>query len=72
LPQAPGFFGAFENAAKIGLGFYLIDGSLALTWGLPYHILTFIPITLIGAYYFARAGLTLGEIGSASKSPDAE
>jgi hypothetical protein len=31
-----------------------------------FHIASAIPITLFGAYYFARAGLTMNEIGGAS------
>jgi uncharacterized protein (TIRG00374 family) len=69
---SPGFFGVFEAAGAAGLAAYGVDPTLGTTWALVFHVATFIPITLIGAYYFARTGLTLGEIGSASKSPDAE
>jgi hypothetical protein len=34
-----------------------------------FHVVTFIPITLMGAYYFAKLGLTMGEIGSAGRGP---
>ncbi len=63
LPAAPGFFGVFELVGKTGLGFYGIGGDLAVSWALGFHILTFIPITIIGAVYFARMGLRLGEMG---------
>ncbi|HEU4628228.1 MAG TPA: lysylphosphatidylglycerol synthase transmembrane domain-containing protein [Gemmatimonadaceae bacterium] len=62
LPQAPGFFGSFEIAARIGLALYAVPGERALSWALGYHILTFIPITLIGLYYFARLGMHFGEL----------
>ena len=35
--------------------------SDAATWALIFHVASFIPITLIGAYYFARLGLTMGD-----------
>jgi hypothetical protein len=66
---SPGFFGVFEAAGAAALGAYGVDQTLGTTWALVFHVTTFIPITLIGGYYFARAGLTLGEIGGASKDP---
>jgi glycosyltransferase 2 family protein len=66
LPSAPGFFGLFESAAVISLGLYGVAEAPAVTWALVFHLLSFIPITIIGAYYFARLGLTMGDIGSAT------
>lgn len=63
LPAAPGFFGVFELVGKTGLGFYGVGGDLAVSWALGFHILTFIPITVIGAIYFARMGVRLTEMG---------
>jgi glycosyltransferase 2 family protein len=57
LPSSPGFFGVFEAFAKLGLGVYSVSGGQAVTWAIGYHILSFIPITLFGLYYFARLGL---------------
>ncbi len=65
LPSAPGFFGLFESAAKIGLAVYGVDQTLAVSWALGYHILTFIPITVIGAVYFVRLGLRMGDVSRA-------
>ncbi len=69
VPQAPGFFGVFENFARIGLaGVYGVSADAAVSWAISYHLLSFIPITLIGAWYFLRAGLSMGEIGGAQRS----
>ena len=57
LPSSPGFFGVFEAAAKVGLEVYSVPGGLAVSWAIGFHILSFIPITIIGLYYFARLGL---------------
>jgi len=67
LPSAPGFFGLFESAAVLSLGLYGIGESAAIAWALVFHVVTFIPITLIGAYYFAKLGLTMSDIGSAGR-----
>jgi hypothetical protein len=57
LPSSPGFFGVFEAAAKVGLEVYGVPGGQAVSWAIGFHILSFIPITVIGLYYFARLGL---------------
>jgi len=57
LPSSPGFFGVFEAFAKVGLAVYSVPGEQAVTWAIGFHILSFIPITVFGLYYFARLGL---------------
>ncbi|GAC1476764.1 MAG: lysylphosphatidylglycerol synthase transmembrane domain-containing protein [Gemmatimonadaceae bacterium] len=64
VPSAPGFFGVFEAFAKLGLAVYGVGEAQAVTWAVSFHILTFIPITLIGAWYFARLGLKVGDIAA--------
>lgn len=68
LPSAPGFFGVFEAIAKVGLAVYGVGESLAVTWALGFHLLTFFPITLIGAWYFIRFGLHLGDVERAARN----
>ncbi|HEY4305978.1 MAG TPA: lysylphosphatidylglycerol synthase transmembrane domain-containing protein [Gemmatimonadaceae bacterium] len=70
LPSTPGFIGLFELAGVASLGAYGIDETLAGTWAMVFHLLSYIPITLLGAYYFARAGLSMGEIASANQSKE--
>ena len=67
LPSTPGFFGLFEAAAKIGLVMYGVSEGLAVAWGFIFHVLSLIPITLIGLYYVARAGMTLGDLKKIGK-----
>jgi glycosyltransferase 2 family protein len=57
VPSAPGFFGVFEYVGQQGLGIYGVDAARATSWAIGYHILTFIPITVIGISYFVRMGL---------------
>ena len=65
VPAAPGYVGLFEAPIILVLGLYGIDRSLALTYALTYHITTFIPITLMGAWSLARTGLGLRQMGRA-------
>ena len=70
LPQAPGFFGVFEAAAKWTLvGVYGIDAGRAVSWAIAYHFLTFIPITAIGGYYFVRLGMHFRDLSAQKDSP---
>ncbi|MEX2154868.1 MAG: lysylphosphatidylglycerol synthase transmembrane domain-containing protein [Gemmatimonadaceae bacterium] len=61
-PSTPGFFGVFEFFAVMGLKLYGVEENLAAAWALSYHVLSLIPITVIGAYYLARSRLHLGEL----------
>ncbi|HEX2781520.1 MAG TPA: lysylphosphatidylglycerol synthase transmembrane domain-containing protein, partial [Gemmatimonadaceae bacterium] len=67
IPSAPGFFGVFEAVAKESLAVYGIGPDLAVAWAIGYHILSFIPITVIGAVYFARLGMHLGDLGAVAE-----
>jgi hypothetical protein len=69
VPSSPGFFGVFEVAATVGLTIYGVPKELAVSWALSYHLLSFIPITAIGAMYFARLGLSLGSVRGAQRAP---
>ena len=62
VPALPGFFGVFEYFARAGLGIYGISPALATSWAISYHILTFLPITIIGIYYFVTLGLKLSDM----------
>ena len=57
LPSTPGYVGAFEAPIIIVLGLYGVDRNLAAAYALTYHVTTFIPITLLGAWSVARTNL---------------
>lgn len=65
VPSAPGFFGVFEYIGQQGLGLYGVGAVQATSWAVGFHILTYIPITLIGIYYFARLGLHFSDLDRA-------
>ena len=64
LPSSPGFFGVFEAFAVVGLGVYGVARDRAVSWAIGFHILSFIPITVIGLYYFAKLGLHFSDFSS--------
>lgn len=66
VPSAPGFFGVFEYMAIEGLSVYGVGRQQAATWAIGYHLFSFVPITLIGAYYFIRLGVKLRDLQAPS------
>ncbi|MBX3133393.1 MAG: flippase-like domain-containing protein [Gemmatimonadaceae bacterium] len=69
LPSSPGFFGPFEAAGTAGLGLYGIPAASAVSWAIGFHLLSFVPITVLGAWYFTRLNLHLRDITAAEKEP---
>lgn len=64
VPAAPGYFGVFETVGVLGLGIYGVPAALATSWALGFHILSFLPITLIGVFYSTRLGFNLRDLQS--------
>jgi uncharacterized membrane protein YbhN (UPF0104 family) len=55
VPGLPGNFGPFETACVLALGSFGIDRDTALGFGIVYHALHTIPVTLVGIPGFFRA-----------------
>ncbi|HKR08277.1 MAG TPA: lysylphosphatidylglycerol synthase transmembrane domain-containing protein [Gemmatimonadaceae bacterium] len=62
VPALPGFFGVFEYMAVQGLAIYGVPREQAATWAIGYHLFSFVPITVIGAYYFTQLGVKLRDL----------
>lgn len=71
IPSSPGFFGVFELFATVGLAVYGVTNELAVSWAIGFHLLSFIPITIFGAVYFARLGLSIASVSSAKATSPA-
>ncbi len=72
IPSSPGFFGPFEAFAKAGLQIYGVPVTQAVTWAVGFHLLSFIPVTALGAFYFSRLGLSLRELRATAQQPAAQ
>src|ERR1019366_18522 len=71
LPSTPGFFGPFEFFGKAGLAVYGVGNAAAVGWVLGFHVLSFIPITIMGAWYLTRMQLHLRDFSGTAKAPTA-
>jgi uncharacterized protein (TIRG00374 family) len=68
-PSSPGFVGVFEFFAVQGLALYRVPEATAFSWGLGFHVMSFLPITLIGLFYFGRLGMHFRDLGQARQAP---
>lgn len=62
LPSSPGFFGPFEAAAKLGLDLFGVRSAQVIGFATGYHILTFVPVSLLGLWYVRVLGLEWSEV----------
>ncbi len=67
-PSSPGFFGVFEAATRLGLGVYEVPPTDMVSFATAYHVLTFIPVTLLGLWYIRRFGLSWSEMGHSEET----
>ena len=58
LPSAPGYVGTFDAPGIALLQAYGIRLELAAAYTLVLHVALWLPITLLGAYFFLRKGLS--------------
>lgn len=65
-PSSPGFFGPFEFGGTVGLGLYGVASGNAVAWALGFHLLSYIPITVIGAWYLSQLKLHFADFRSAA------
>lgn len=71
VPSTPGFFGPFEFFGKAGLAVYGAGSAAAVGWVLGFHVLSFIPITIMGAWYLTRMKLHFSDFRGVTGAPNA-
>jgi uncharacterized protein (TIRG00374 family) len=70
LPSTPGYVGVFELAIVAAAKLLGAPEGAAFAAALTYHVLSYFPITLLGAWSLTRTGLRLGDLRQ-SPSPGA-
>lgn len=61
IPSAPGYVGTFDAPGIAVLTAYNVNQAIAAAYTLVLHIALWVPITLLGAYFMAREGLSWSE-----------
>lgn len=67
LPSAPGYIGTFDGPGIAVLILYGVASELATAYTLVLHAALWLPITLLGAYYMVREGLSWSDFGKATQ-----
>jgi len=67
IAPTPGYLGAIQYACVLGLSLFGIDRTIGFSFSLYYHLTQFLPITVVGLIYLGRAGLSLGQVATASR-----
>jgi uncharacterized protein (TIRG00374 family) len=62
IPSTPGFVGPFEAAITAALGLYGVPKDLAFSYAVTFHVTTFLPIVLLGAWSLLRTPLQLSDL----------
>ena len=65
LPSAPGYVGTFDEPGIRTLTLYGVEENLAGAYTLILHAALWLPITLLGAYYMVREGLSWSDFSKA-------
>ncbi len=58
IPSAPGYIGTFDAPGIAVLTAYGVDQATAAGYTLVLHVALWLPITLLGAYFLTREGIT--------------
>ena len=67
LPSSPGSIGVFHYLCVVALSFFGVTKSVALSYGLLLHLVTFLPTSLLGLLYLSRKGYSLGRLRQAAE-----
>jgi uncharacterized protein (TIRG00374 family) len=68
IPSTPGFFGPFEAAGKAGLALYGGTEAQAASWVIGFHLVSYLPITVLGGWYLSRLGLHFKDFSGAKSA----
>ncbi len=61
LPSAPGYIGTFDAPGIALLSAYGVEKALAAGYTLVLHAALWLPVTLLGGYFFTKEGLNWGK-----------
>jgi uncharacterized protein (TIRG00374 family) len=68
IPSAPGYIGTFEAAGIAVLKAYGVDQAVATAYTVVLHAALWLPITLLGAWYMLREGLSISKVREETKA----
>ena len=70
IPSAPGYIGTFDVPGIETLVTFGVEQNLATSYTITLHAALWVPVTLVGAYYFVREQLSWSDFSTAQKQAD--
>jgi uncharacterized protein (TIRG00374 family) len=64
VPSTPGYVGVFEGAIKAVLLLFAVAPDRAVAYAVTYHVTTFVPVVLLGAWSLLTTSLNLRDLRS--------
>ena len=68
IPSAPGYIGTFEAAGIAVLKAYGVDQAVATAYTFVLHAALILPITILGAWFWFREGLSISKVREEAKT----
>jgi uncharacterized protein (TIRG00374 family) len=68
VPSSPGYFGVIQVCFVAVLGLFVQDAERVFAASIYYHMAQWIPVTLLGLYFFNRSGLRVSDVESRKES----
>lgn len=62
VPASPGYFGVIQGCFLLVLNLFGADREVVFAASIYYHMLQWVPVTMIGMFFFSRAGLKFADI----------
>jgi uncharacterized protein (TIRG00374 family) len=72
IPAAPGYIGTFEAAGIAVLEAYGVNQTIASAYTIVLHAALWLPITVLGAIFWVREGLSMSKVREESTAPTTE
>ncbi len=72
LPAAPGYIGTFDTPGIMTLQAFGVDPSVAASYTFTLHAALWVPVTLLGGYFFWRNHLHMSDIATARLQEEQE
>jgi uncharacterized protein (TIRG00374 family) len=65
IPSSPGRIGVFHYLTVLALSVFAVEPSLALSYALVLHLVVFVPMTLLGAFFMGKENYDLAKLTAA-------
>ncbi len=62
VPSSPGYWGSIQLAFVMALSYFNVGRADALAGSLVYHLTQYIPVTLVGLWFFFKEGLSFKQV----------